>query len=280
MNIKEILDKLDSKIFPEEIKNELVESFTEAVNTKVAEVTTKLETEAIDKEIALEKKYTGKIEKFYESERSHIAEYMTELKEEIQLKLVTKYADEVLVEDALAMYRKMQNFLGESVAKLNVKPEQIDESIKLESDVKSLETKLEKTNKEFNEFKRFALIKEHHDTITSKSLQEQFHKLAEEIEFNGDVELFNRKLSRVKSNIIDEYKNIVESVKKEVVPEVKVTKPTQIKESVDQKKKEDKLAMIKEMAKNRINKGGLKVDMIVESNISTEQSFDDISMYN
>ena len=275
MEIKDILDKLDSKIFPVEIKKELVESFTTAVNEKIGELTTKLETDYIDKEIAMEKKYTGKIEKFYESERSHIAEYLTDVEKKINESLITKYADEVLVEDALSMYRRMQNFISESSTKLNITPKQIDESAKSSKEIETLSSELSHTKEKYNKFAKFSLIKEHHDAITSPTIREQFEKLAEEIEFDGNVSNFNRKLERVRANLTDTYTNIVESVKKEVKPViVEAKKPT-----IDPKiaEKNDRLKALKKSIKNKTNRP--KMDLIVESESSTTDNFDDINVY-
>ena len=197
MEIKEILDKLDSKLFTDEVKKELVESFSMAVNTKIAEVTEKLETEYIDKEIALEKKYTKKIENFYESERNHISGHLEEVKKEMNEQLVTKYSDEVLVEDALKMYRKMQNFISESASKLNTKPEVESELERIKKENVKLKESKELEVKKFNEMSRFALIKEIEESIKHKSVKEQFVKLSEEIEFNGDIKNFKRKLDRI-----------------------------------------------------------------------------------
>ena len=263
MNIKEILDKLDSKIFPEEIKSELVESFTSAVSEKVAEVTNRLETEYIDKEIKMEQKYTGKIEKFYESERQHMSEYLEQLEEEINSKLITKYADEVLVEDTLKMYRKMQNFLSESGNKLNVTPKQIDESAKSNSKIVTLESELSASKEKFNKLVKFSLIKEHYDKITQPSVQKQFEKLAEEFEFDN-IETFNRKLDRLQENLGGEYQSIVESVKKEIPKKAPVAPTPKV-----EPKKENRLAALKESLKNR---SITKAEIITESEV-TEDDF-------
>jgi len=259
MEIKDILDKLDSKIFPVEIKKELVESFTTAVNEKIGELTTKLETEYIDKEIAMEKKYTGKIEKFYESERNHIAEYLTDVEKKLNESLITKYADEVLVEDALSMYRRMQNFISESSTKLNITPKQIDESAKSSKEIETLSNELSQTKEKYNKFAKFSLIKEHHDAITSPTIREQFEKLAEEIEFDGNVSLFNRKLERVRENLSSTYKNIVESVKKEVKPVIVESKPeVKIVNDADAR-----LKALKESIKNKTKTTSSKMDQLL-----------------
>lgn len=270
MEIKEILDKLDSKIFPEEVKTQMVESFTQAVSEAVAKRTTELETEYIDKEIAMERKYTGKIEKFFESEREHIANYLEEEKKALTESLITKYADEVIVEDALSMYRRVQNFLGEASAKLNVSPKQIDESEKSSSAIIKLESELTTAKEKYNGLAKFSLIKEHYDQIEVPRIQEQFEKLAGEIDFDGDVKTFNRKLERLRESLVGEYKNIVESVKKDVVVESKKNpvKPTE--------KKPDRLAFLKESIRN---KRAVKQDLVIESEPEVTDDFD-VSIYN
>ena len=276
MEIKEILDKLDSKIFPEDIKKELVESFTSAVNEKIGELTTKLETEYIDKEIAMEKKYTGKIEKFYESERSHISEYLTDLEKKLNESLITKYADEVLVEDALAMYRRMQNFISESSTKLNITPKQIDESEKSNGKIDSLTVERDQIQAKYNKFAKFSLIKEHHDTITSPTIREQFEKLADEIDFDGNVSNFNRKLERVRTNLDATYTNIVESVKKEVKPVIVEAKEPTVDPKIAEKN--DRLKALKESIKNKSSRPA-RLDLIVESEQTSSDDFDDVNVY-
>ena len=271
MDIKEILDKLDSKIFPEEVKTQMVESFTQAVAEAVAKRTSELETEYIDKEIAMEKKYTGKIEKFYESERQHIADYLEEEKNALTESLITKYADEVIVEDALAMYRRVQNFLGEAPSKLNVTPKQIDESEKSSSTITKLETELATSKKKFNDFAKFSLIKEHYDQIDVPRIKEQFEKLAGEIDFDGDIKTFNRKIERLRESLVGEYKNIVESVKKETAPVIKESKKPEVKPE----EKTDRLKLLKEsIRKKTIN----KQDLITESETEPAEDFD-INVY-
>lgn len=265
MEIKEILDKLDSKVFTDEIKSELVESFTSAVNDKVASVTEKLETEYIDKEVALERKYTKKLEKFYESERKHISDYLKEMKHELTEELITKYSDEILVEDALKMYRKMQNFISESSSKLNAKPEVIKENEKTKLVNAKLKANLEKQKIKMNELSRFALIKENYDEIKNAKVKEQFEKLAEEISFDGDVKTFNRKLTRIRENLETEYNNILESLK--------TTAKKEIKES--QKPKEDKLKKLKESILNRKS----SKDIMVETKQNNTNPEDDLSVY-
>jgi hypothetical protein len=276
MEIKEILDKLDSKIFPEDIKKELVESFTSAVNEKIGELTTKLETEYIDKEIAMEKKYTGKIEKFYESERSHISEYLTDLEKKLNESLITKYADEVLVEDALAMYRRMHNFISESSTKLNITPKQIDESEKSNGKIDSLTVERDQIQAKYNKFAKFSLIKEHHDTITSPTIREQFEKLADEIDFDGNVSNFNRKLERVRTNLDATYTNIVESVKKEVKPVIVEAKEPTVDPKIAEKN--DRLKALKESIKNKSSRPA-RLDLIVESEQTSSDDFDDVNVY-
>jgi hypothetical protein len=275
MEIKEILDKLDSKIFPEDIKKELVESFTSAVSEKIGELTTKLETEYIDKEIAMEKKYTGKIEKFYESERSHISEYLTDLEKKLNESLITKYADEVLVEDALAMYRRMQNFISESSTKLNITPKQIDESEKSNGKIDSLTAERDQLQSKYNKFAKFSLIKEHYDAIGSDTIKAQFEKLAEEIEFDGNVSNFNRKLDRVRENLTNTYTNIVESVKKEVKPVITESKETKVDPKISEKN--DRLSALKESIKNKSNRP--KMDLVIESESIVTDGFEDINVY-
>lgn len=275
MEIKEILDKLDSKLFPTEIKNELVESFTLAVNSKVAEVTTKLETEYIDKEISLEKKYTKKIENFYESERNHIAGYLNDTKKELTEALVTKYSDEVLVKDALSMYRKMQNFISESASKLNAQPEKELETENLKKQNQKLQEQAISEKKKFDEMSRFSLIKENYEAIKVPQVKEQFEKLAEEISFDGDVKNFNRKLVRVRENLETEYNNILESLKKEVVKE---TPKDVIKESkepvVKTKSTTERLKELKESFKS-----GKKHEIIIEKDLEQSDDINDVSIY-
>jgi hypothetical protein len=279
MNIKEILDKLDSKIFPEEIKKELVESFTTAVNEKITEVTSKLETSYIDKEIALEKKYTKKIENFYESERVHINQYLQETQKQLKEELITKYSDEVLVEDALKMYRKMQNFISESSSKLNTKPEQIKESEKLKEQNIKLQEDAKKEKQKFLMLARSSIVKENYDKIKTQQIKEQFEKLVEEIEFEGDVKNFTRKLERVRENLENEYANILESLKKEATkkePEpIKETKKEEVKKPAT-----DRLKEIKESLKNKSTKHDIIVEnKSVESKSVQNDMSEDLSVY-
>jgi hypothetical protein len=274
---------LDESIVPPKIQEQLVESFVESVNSKVAEITEKLETEYIDKEIAMEKKYTKKIENFYESERNHIANYLDELRKEMNETLISKYADEVLVEDALTIYRRMQNVLSESLSKLNVNPIEIDENIKLKNTINRLENSIRQKDEKLNNVSRFAVIKEHHDSITNPKLRQQFSKLAEEISFDGDVKSFDRKLERIKENLEKEYKSIVESIKRDVV--VKENQTNRIKHPTTPIKKEvnkmvdknERLQMIKESIKKR----NMISDLIIEEVSNTDKNIsDDVSVYN